>query len=494
MISKVYVSDVITADVVKKLKAGGNYLIGSEMGSGKNHWARNILLPYTLENRKRTLIITHRAQTKAQQNSYLASFKEECERQFLGGLFRTESYQTFSNMIKRNDPEINRFDYIVHDEAHALVSDASFNTQTEIVFNFLNKNIDSIKILMTGTYDGLKYLPWKNKLEILKEANYYNNNINNLYRYEKDETILAIVDNEVKQGNKVLVFHNSIDTTSGFNIGNSAILHAGNRLASKEFNQIATTQQFSVDVLNTTKLMTEATEIKDKKLKAIVNHGLSDIDVVAQAPARSRDEEGIDYYYKRISKKSILAKLRYLDKQLGYYEKFDELGEIEFVKEYGLNIIHKSMKAFYLDTVIDPVSNQQYTRLRVSNTGLASLSYQYDYYEFMNEYGFESAISKYFPDKAYIDLEQLKREAFIQLDIVKNYIGKKVFKEQQQELCNVICSKYGLRAKNGSTKVGMKTINAFFEENNIGFVIESLQDKDRNSETFNKRYWILSKR
>ncbi|MDM5197586.1 hypothetical protein QUF79_06095 [Fictibacillus enclensis] len=491
MRNKIYVSDVITVDVVKQLEKGKNYLIGSEMGSGKNHWARNILLPYALDNRKRTLIVTHRAQTKAQQNAYLAPFKEACERQFLGGLFRTESYQTFSNMIKRNDPEILQFDYIVHDEAHALVSDASFNTQTEVVFNFLNENTNAIKILMTGTYEGLGYLPWKNKLEILKEANYYNNNINNLYRYEEDETILAIVDNEVKQGNKVLVFHNSKDTTSHFNVGKAAVLHSGNRHSSEEFNQIAETQQFDVDVLNTTKLMTEATEIKDKKLKVIINHGLSDIDAVAQAPARSRDEEGIDYYYKRISKRSIVTKLNHLDKQLGYYEKFTELGEIEFVNEYGLDIIHKSMKAFYLDTVIDPISNQQYTRLRVSNTGLASLSYQYDYYEFMNEHGFEAAISKYFPDKAYIDLEQLKREGFIQLDIVDNYVDKKIFKDQQQELCNVICNKYGLRAKNGSTKVGMKTINSFFEENSIPFQIES--KKESKGENRNKMYWILNK-
>ena len=37
----------------------------------------------------------------------------------------------------------------------------------------------------------------------------------------------------------------------------------------------------------------------------------------------------------------------------------------------------------------------------------------------------------------------------------------------------------------------MKTINAFFEENNISFQIESKREESRQSENYKKTYWIL---
>ncbi|MED0977009.1 DEAD/DEAH box helicase family protein [Bacillus paranthracis] len=489
MENKIYVSDIITTDVVEELERGKNYLIGSEMNSGKNYWVRYILLPYALENNKKTLVLSHRTQTKEQQENYLEEYKWECIRQFRGGEFELRTYQQFQNMIKKNDSMIHSFDYIVCDEAHYFVSDSSFNTRTELAFNFLNQNDKAVKIFMTATSEGLYYLPWNNELEVLKEANFYNNQVKDLYRYEQNETVLSVVHNEIEEGKKVLVYHNAIDTTSDFNIGNSKVLHSGNRENSLEFKQIVENRQFECDVLNTTKLMTEATEIKDDSVETVVIHGISDIDTFVQATGRVRNHK-VNVYYKRISKKSILAKLRYLEKQLFYYDEFTILGEIEFIKEYGLDIINKQMKAFYLDTIIDSISHQQYPILRVHTTGLAYLEYQAEIYSFMNAYGFEAFFDKYFPNIAYVDLEQLKKENYIQLDIIDNYINKKIFKQQQEELIGVICNKYGLRAKNGSRKVGMKTINSFFEENNIPFIIES--KKESKGEHRNKMYWLLN--
>lgn len=485
---KVYVSDEITTDVIKRFIKGHNYLIGAEMNSGKNYWARNVLLPFALENNKRTLFLSHRTESLNQQKNYLEDYRIACEKKFMGGMFTLKSYQAFQNMIKKRDPMINSFDYIICDEAHYFVSDSSFNTKTELSFNFLNECYSAVKIFMTGTYDGLFYLPWKSELNVLKEANYYNNNVKDLYRFEKDETALSVIQNEIDNGKKVIVFHNSVDEAKNYEIGNNKLLYSGNREDSLEFKQIAENGKFDCDVLNTTKLMTEATEIKDEKIETTVINAISDIDTFVQSTARVRDKK-VKVLYKRISPRSIAAKLNYLDKQLFYYEEFERLGEISFIEEYGLDVINKSMKAFYLDTVIDPESNQQYTRLRIHKTGLAYLQYQFDMYEFMRDFGFEAFFKKYFPNIEYIDLEQLKREEYIKLDIIDNYVGKKIFKDQQQELCNVICNKYGLRAKNGSTKVGMKTINSFFEENNIPYVIESKRvKKDGKLHTV----WILN--
>lgn len=168
------------------------------------------------------------------------------------------------------------------------------------------------------------------------------------------------------------------------------------------------------------------------------------------------------------------------------------MGEVDFIDEYGIDVISKSMRAFYLDTVIDPESSQKYTRLRVHETGFAYLRYQEEIYEFMDEHGFEKFFDRYFPDISYFDLEQLRKEELIKLDIIDNFIDKKIFKDRQKELIGVICNKYGLRAKNGSIRVGLKTINSFFEENNIPLVIKSEREGSRQSENYKKTYWILS--
>lgn len=270
MRKKEYVSNVITANVIDKLEVGKNYLIASEMDSGKNYWVRNVLLPYALDKRKRTLVLSHRSSTLSQQKNYLEEYKWECIRQFKGGMFDLKTYQAFQNMLKRNDPSVDDYDYIVCDEAHYFVSDSTFNTKTELAFNYLNQNHKAVKFFLTATPEGLYYLPWKNEIKVLKEANFANNSVKDLYRYEKDETASAAITNEVEKGNKVIVYHNSMNTLSDFSIGNSKILYSGNRNFSDEYNQITDTCQFDCDVLNTTKLMTEATEIKDDLVESIV--------------------------------------------------------------------------------------------------------------------------------------------------------------------------------------------------------------------------------
>ena len=65
-------------------------------------------------------------------------------------------------------------------------------------------------------------------------------------------------------------------------------------------------------------------------------------------------------------------------KQLFYCEEFLELGETEFIKEYGLDIIGKSMKAFYHVTVIDPRSSQEYTQLKVNKKVVSDLQEKWD--------------------------------------------------------------------------------------------------------------------
>lgn len=486
---KEYVSDVITSEVIDTLTRGGNYLIGSEMASGKNYWVRNVLLQYARQNDRRTLILSHRTSNKRQQDEYLKEYKCECIRQFRGGMFHTMTYQQLQNAIKRKDSSLSEYDYIVCDEAHYFISDASFNPKTELVFDFLDRNENAVKIFMSGTYQCLDYLPFTRPLELLKEANYYNNNVESLNKYDKQETIEAIILDELQRDKKVLAFHGSKSDMLDYSYGNSVMIHSGNKDTCKDFVRIIEECKFDSDVLNTTKLLTEGVELKESNVEAIIINNIMDLNAFNQAPARVRDNI-VKVYYK-ISKRSLMMNLRNVEKQLEYYDEYMRLGSAEFVDEYGHDIIHKRMKAFYLGTVINDITGEKNIELFVSKTGLACLQWQRDCYTAISQFGFENVIQKFFPNVPMYDLEMLKQEEIIRLDVIDNFIDKKIFKDEQAELVDIISNRFGVAQKNGSKKLGMITINAFFKKNNIDYRIESDTENSRKSIYYKKTYWLL---
>lgn len=497
---RIFVSDIISMEQIKEFKKGENFLIGSEMGSGKNYWVRNVLLPYAYENNMRVLILSSRTAIKEQQYNYLEEYKEYCIKSFKASTFEILSYQKFENLLRSKKETdyyyLKQYDFIVCDEAHYFTKDTSMNNKTVLSFNWLNNNSDVIKIFMTATYESLDYLPFKEPLQVLKDADYYNNNVKDFYRYESQDTITPIVQNELNEGKKVLIVNNRKDDLGIWQdviLGEVENLISSNKDVSEEFKNIVEHQKFNCGALNTTSLICEGTEIIDNKVETIVINGISDLEKFVQTTARVRSNK-VNVYYKRITSRAIDAKLRSIEKQLFYYDEFIRLGEIDFVKEYGLDIIDKSMKSLYLDAIINPFTGEDMITLRVHTTNLARLEYEFDLYQDIKAFGFENRVlKKYFPNVVWYDIEQLKREEYIKLDIIDNYVDKKIFKGEQETFINVIATKFGLRASNGSRKLGLKTINSFFEDNNIEYRINSDKENSRKSENYKKNYWILEK-
>src|SRR5699024_4516021 len=104
----------------------------------------------------------------------------------------------------------------------------------------------------------------------------------------------------IEDGNKVIVFHRTKGTLEDLKIGKTEILHAENQLLSNDMNQILTSQKFDSDLLNTTSLLTEGVEIKDKRVRGLVMHGIDDIDKIVQATGRARSMGiKVDIFYKK---------------------------------------------------------------------------------------------------------------------------------------------------------------------------------------------------
>ncbi|WP_167957292.1 DEAD/DEAH box helicase family protein [Anaerosporobacter faecicola] len=486
---KTYVSDIVTCDIIKKLKTGQNYLIGSEMGSGKNFWTRNKLLPYAIENNKKVLLVVHRIAIKGQQNHYLQSYKEECVKKFKGDIFEIQSYQSLEQMVKNGRTSfIDDYDYIICDEAHYFVKDSSMNPNTVYFYEYLNDNNTAVKVFLTGTYESFSYLPWKNKMTCLKQADYNHSNVKEIYCYQDKDLIKSVIEEKISKGQKVLMIVGDKKIGQEFKnkINAKTYFMTANKKDSSEFSKITENNTFESDLLISTSLICEGVEIKDPNIKTIVLDGIDDLELIAQSSARIRDGEVV-LFVNQPSYQKIINRFMKYDNKLNMIEEFEQLGYLEYEQKYGYETIHQSHD-FLLTSQIASDNNQNELILKLNSCAVANLQYNYDMYQNIIEVGFKVALKKYFPSAVIYNYDELVKDGLIIKNIIDNFMGKQLFKEEQQMLKGLLIREYGLRKS-----LGVNKINEHFEENHINFRLISDREKKRQSPNYNKTYWILEK-
>lgn len=189
--------------------------IVSGVGSGKNYWVENVLM-----EKYRVLLITSRKakveETQARANISkclrLSHFEENelnyswfAEKNYgscVCNNWQIEHYM--KNIYNRDDSKTylsNYFDIIVIDEAHSLVTDATFCDAPFYVYDFIRSTYNTSKvkiILMTATYNPIKKL-----IPLKKSQNYtcwdfteecINIKPTNIILDSKEETLNTIVD------------------------------------------------------------------------------------------------------------------------------------------------------------------------------------------------------------------------------------------------------------------------------------------------------------
>lgn len=140
---------------IEELKSYGDRVcIVSGVGSGKNYWVENELTKYG-----NVLLVTSRKIVK-DQTLEEEFFTEKSE--WYGDSYKVCTHSAIGKFVKENTrpyESINEtiFDYVVIDEAHALVSDATFSDDTNYLWQFI-RNVKATVILMTGTVTWIKDL------------------------------------------------------------------------------------------------------------------------------------------------------------------------------------------------------------------------------------------------------------------------------------------------------------------------------------------------
>ncbi|MPM40753.1 hypothetical protein SDC9_87401 [bioreactor metagenome] len=138
---------------IEELNQYGNKIcILSGVGSGKNYWVENILTKHG-----NVLLVTSRKAVK-DQTLERKFFTEDSN--WYGENYKVCTHAKIGQFVKCNkNPKFSLneiiFDYVVIDEAHALISDATFSEDTNYLWQFI-KNVNSTVILMTATVDWIK--------------------------------------------------------------------------------------------------------------------------------------------------------------------------------------------------------------------------------------------------------------------------------------------------------------------------------------------------
>ncbi|MGE7828940.1 DEAD/DEAH box helicase family protein, partial [Paenibacillus sp. NPDC093718] len=201
---KVWVSDVI-GDTYKEWKPGDFVCIDAGTGTGKSHFVRNEL--YDACNAgQRILFISNRNKLK-EQIRHAIKGKEDT--------ITIINYQAIeSKMIRGEKLDFDMFDYVVCDECHYFLTDASYNKNNDLSLSAVLEIKNSVVMFMTAT--GKSFFKFindeykaKRKIHTYRIPRDYSR-IKQLFFFEEDDSLEQFIAKEVKDNEKVLYFCNNV--------------------------------------------------------------------------------------------------------------------------------------------------------------------------------------------------------------------------------------------------------------------------------------------
>lgn len=464
-----YLSDIITNSVIENLKINKQYLIYGGTGIGKTYWIKNIFTPHCIKNNKKVLILSHRTPLKMQT---VRDIEDKMGKE--ANIIIT----TYQN-AKIKEIDLSYFDYIVCDEAHYIVND-SWNDFTYSLKEDLLKSKSTV-IYITATPEVL--LDMCDDVEVLfaqtdkdRSSYYKSKNIRRVMCSNNSKIVLSKTKENKNGGKAMVVFNNKANAYNS-----SIILEESTFICSKydkkyknkndvnELEFIEQNKKFNARILCTTKVIEAGVDIIDTEFNLIVLDGYFYKDDIEQIIGRKRfitDEDILDIIVRIPSKKSLLGKLRTINKHLD-----------------GMNIALNQSVEDYLSTrgnkhmyIPEWIGATHEGKLFVDETKVVKYRREKKWIEDILETSYESQLAKLIAikDNEIIDLD--KEE--LQLNLLERFVDKRLFKEEQEHLKEILTIEYGLRAKDGGkSKIGLKTINGFFEDNNITYFVTSKRVK-----------------
>lgn len=487
-LNKRYISDIITTKDIDKWTPEKIVFIEAPTGRGKTHFIKHTLSEYDKD--KKILMLVNRTIIKKQS-------EKEIVKEQIGNVTIT-TYQSIANAIlTKKIQKFDDYDYIICDEAHHFCEESEFIYNTDITFNWvINQN--GIKIFMTATAKLIKdYVKNQLKMEI---NHYYIKNeydfIDKLYFYQDDNVVKKLLF-ELPPDEKAIYFTSAKKAYEMSELLKSCAFYCSKNnynyykyVDSEVIDYIEENERFEEQILCTTKVMDCGVNIKDKSIKHMIVD-IADLSSTIQCIGRKRikGNDKIIIYIKDKKGNSITRKLENIERKLEFAEIIKEKGDIALVEEYA----HKNTYGNLIYDVIDR------DNLKIVKKINELMYYTYKQNKILYEQiledledGFKNKLLERMgiKDMKYTYLEK-ELDGLVLEDILNGLVGVKMFKEQQKEFKQILTKELLNAPKANHGSIGLKTINALFDENKINYIVNS--KKETVGEFKDKRYWVISK-
>lgn len=493
------VSEVITIGDIKSWKHGDVITITAGTGAGKSYFIKNILYKFAKEKGKKILMLIHRINCVEQ-------FKIEINKDGKQDIIHIDTYQKHEwKELNKLSTDLSEYEYIVCDEFHYFMSDASFNYTTDISLNLILKQTNAIKIFMSATGDSVKrYISGKKKIDTID----YNlpisyNHIKAVSFFNKDNTIEELIKECIEKGDQKAIFfiesaekaynlYKKYKKYALFNCGKSDKHYK--YVDRDKIDSMLKNERFEELFLITTTCMDAGVNIIDLDLKHIIAD-VKDIGVLIQCIGRKRiqgDDDYLNVYIKNITNNQLGGMKTQLQKKIEFAKYLYKNSDIDFVKEFPRKQDYSNI---IYDVIIDGKLKKVVNELMYFKN-LEDITIYDHMIEMKNsKYGYAKCLTEKFGFKwnSIRVLEEKSSKCNLEEHLDK-IGGKKLFKEEQEELAIITNVK-----RNGKLRKSRESINSSFREDNVLYRIESNVDWDRKLPTgeknknYGKTYWIVYK-
>lgn len=475
------VSEKVTIDEVKSWNDGDIITIKAGTGAGKSYFIKNLLYAFAKKSNKKILMLIHRVNCVNQ-------FQEEIIKDKKTNTIEIKTYQYLEAIYKNNRHfDFSQYEYIVCDEFHYFMSDASFNKYTDISLNMILNQTDKTRIFMSATGDYMtKYIHNIKKLETIDyELSINFKFIKNLVFFNKDESMEQFIKDAIKKNIKAIFFTQS--AKKAYELYNKykeyALFNCSKNndeyyqyVDTEKIDNMLKNERFEDLILITTTAMDTGVNIIDEHLEHIVCD-VKDTGTLIQCIGRKRLEkkgDGIHLFIKTITNQQLGGLQTQLIKKLEMARYLREHTVREYIEKYPRDydkwsIVYDDIVKGESDKATKKVNDLMYFKCITDGAEM-------DIMKSFGDFGYCKALARKFgfydPYIGYqytlLDEEYKKNDLWYYLESITGKIM--LNKGDRKELIEKVNVK-----QNGKLLKSLDSLNSALREQNIDFYIKQFE-------------------
>lgn len=488
-----YISDIITPETMAEWHIGNKVLITSNTGTGKTYFVMDALYKMCSPKKYKILLLTNRVWLREQ---LIALYGEKSK-----DLVTIMNYQSYANYIVFHPNKIeDRYKIIVADEAHWFFADSPFSNKTDIPLNYLINNTDNQLVIFISATSKILQSYFAQQKEHCLDFNYQFIRPYRFdgYYYWDDIQIIRKMLLSLPKDEKAIYFCSNLKTAYQLHMdmpNNSAFICAtknqkyGQYCSVETLEQLRKYEKFDTQILFTTSVIENGINIKDSQVKHIIID-LNDFDTIVQCIGRRRIMDKNDLpsiYIKQFRQASLQTQINNIERKLRPLNYFRTHNNIEFNAVYG-------KKSTYGLLYTEGISkDENISRYEVNYAKEMKFKYDIDLYRQINKKDGKFGHLKHLCDCMNIPFTNFQDLAMYYdkvtiTDKLNYYIGKKLFDADKTQFVEFL-KKDALKPMQGGYKA--KTVNSYFNDRKIPFVVIESKEKSRKSNKYNKRFWMV---